>query len=240
MLFFFYGSDTDKARARARGVIDVMKKKRPDAEYFRVTTSSWDAATVEQFIEGQGLFERKFIVFFDGVLEQVEVKEWLAQRAQEFSKSENAFVFLERSVDAATLKKFEKVAQEVKKFDADKSLAGLSKSDFNIFALADALGAKDKKRLWSLLAEAFMRGVTPEEVGGVLFWQVKAMLAASGGGAGDSGLKLFVHSKSSRYAEGFQHSELVSLSRNLISIYHDSHRGLRDFSSALERFSLSL
>src|SRR3989344_2529577 len=239
MLFFFYGSDTDKSRARARGGIDVMKKKRPEAEIFRITASSWDIATAEQFIEGQGLFERKFIVFFDGVLEQVEVKEWLAQRAQEFSKSENAFVFLERSADATTLKKFEKSAQEIKKFETEKS-PRFAKGEFNTFALADALGTKDKKRLWSLLAEAFMRGVTPEEVGGVLFWQVKAMLAASGGGAADSGLKPFVYTKSSRYAEGFQHSELVSLSRNLISIYHDSHRGLRDFSSALERFSLSI
>src|SRR3989344_2796564 len=228
MLYLFYGSDTDKARARARGVIDVMKKKRPEAEYFRVTTSSWDAATAEQFIEGQGLFERKFIVFFDGVFEQVEVKEWLGPRAEEFSKTENAFVFLERSVDAATLKKFEKVAQEVKKFDADKSLAGLSENRFNTFALADALGMKDRKKLWSLLAEAFMRGATPEEINGVLFWQTKAMLAASNGSAADSGLKPFVYTKSSRYATGFKHDELVALSRNLISIYHDSHRGLRD------------
>lgn len=242
MIYFFYGTDTDKARARARGVIAVMKKKRAGAEYFRITADNFNASFFEGLIGSQGLFERKCIVFADGVLENPEVKSWLAERTGEIAKSENAFVFLERAVDVATLKKFENGAQEIKKFDAEVAgFGGFAKRDFNTFALSDALGARDKKQLWSLLCDAFMRGFTPEEINGVLFWQVKAMIAsAQAGNVSASGLNPFVYSKSRRFASSFKQEELVALSRALVSLYHDSHRGLRDFASGLERFVLTI
>lgn len=240
MLYFFYGTDTDKSRARAKAVIGVMKQKRPDAEYFRVTAQNWDSATAEQFIEGQGLFERKFIVFFDGVFELADAKNWLTEHAQQFGKSENAFVVLEPKVDASTLKSFEKHTQETKKFDIEKT-SRFAKGEFNAFALADALGEREGKRLWVLLSEAFMNGSTPEELNGILFWQVKSILVASESKtATESGLKPFVYSKSKRFALKYKHNELLNVSRELVSLYHDAHRGLRDFSSGLERFALSI
>lgn len=242
MFYISFGADSDKARAHAKGVIAAMKKKRPDAEYFRVTADLWDSAVAEQLLGGQGLFDQKCIVFFDGILENTEAKEWIASRAGDFGKSENAFVFLERVIDAPTAKKFEKSAQEIKKFESEaKTFNRFGKGEFNTFALADALGERNKKQLWILLSEAFMKGITPEEIGGVLSWQTKSMLAAQNAkNASESGLKPFVFMKSRKYSDNYSTDELLTLSRNLLSIYHDSHRGLRDFSSALERFALSL
>src|ERR1043165_5660431 len=117
MLYFFYGTDTDKARARAKAVIEVMKGKRPDAEYFRVTADNFDQALFESFAESQGLFERKFIVFVDGVFDRPEAKEFIVENCLALAESENAFVILERAVDAASVKKIEKSARETKKFE---------------------------------------------------------------------------------------------------------------------------
>jgi|SRR3989344_1089698 len=242
MLYFFYGTDTDKVRARARGVIAAMKKKRSDAEYFRITTESWSPASFEEFISGQGLFERKFIVFADGVLENTEAKEWVTSRLTEIKESENAFIFLERKIDAASLKKIEKAAQEAKKFDvASSGISQWGSKEFHVFSLADALGERDRKRLWVLLAESFMHGETPEAISGVLFWQVKSMLAAQNAhSASESGLKPFVYMKSKRYALAYTPEELQKLSREILSLYHDSHRGIHDFETGLERFALSI
>ncbi len=244
MLFFIHGTDSDKARARAKAVVGIMQTKRPGAEYFRVTPDTWSAADFEQFAGGQGLFERKFIVFADGIFENVEAKEWVSGNLKELKESENGFIFLERKVDAESLKKIEKVAQESKKFDAAEktyvSRPGFNTS-FNIFTLADALGSRNKVRFWSLLSEAFMQGISPEEINGVLFWQTKAMLAAaSAPSAALSGLKPFVYTKSRRYADAYGREALVSLSRKLIAMYHDAHRGIHDFATSLERLALSI
>lgn len=240
MFYYFYGTDRDKARERSRGVLSAMKTKRPGAEYFRMTPDSWNPAAFEEFLSGQGLFERKFIVFADGLFENAEAKEWVLSHVAGIGESENAFVFLEGKTDAASLKKIEKHAQEAKVFEAVKQRASFG-GESNIFALADALGSRDKKKLWVLLSEALIRGETPEAISGVLFWQVKSMLAARGAkSAAESGLKPFVFMKSVRYAKEYSEEELRSLSRKIISDYHDAHRGLSDLSVSLERFSLSL
>lgn len=240
MLYFFYGTDRDKARARARGVIAAMRKKRPDAEYFRVTGDTWQDAQLEEFVSGQGLFERKFVVFADGAFENANAKSWVAANLAGIGTSENAFVFLESSLDAATRKKIEKVAQECREFEAPAK-PRRSANSFNIFALADALGARERRKFWSLLSEAFMEGGSPEEINGVLFWQVKSMLAARDArSAAAAGLSPFVYTKSKRYASNYEHEELERLSLALVSIYHDAHRGLTDFPTALERLALSV
>ena len=244
MLYFFYGTDTGKARAHARAVIAVMKKKRLQAEYFRVTAEQWNEGAFEEFVSGQGLFEQKMIVFADGLFENADAKDWVVAHASDLGTSENAFVFLENKADAASLKKIEKVAQECKNFasaSVENARGRFSNQGFNIFTLADALGQRDRVRLWSLLSEAFMEGITPEEINGVLFWQTKAMLSASlSGSATDAGLKPFVYEKSRRYASMYKPGELTALSRRFISMYHDAHRGLHDFATALERLALTL
>jgi len=240
MFYFFHGSDSEKARERARGVLSAMKKKRPNAEYFRITPEVWNSATFEEFVSGQGLFEQKCIVFADGLLENTEAKEWILSHLGEIGPSENAFVFLERKIDAVSVKRFEKHAQEMKLFEEPKPKVPFGK-EFSVFGLADALGNRDKKRLWILLSEALMRGEAPEAINGMLFWQVKSMLvAADAPTASAAGLSPFVFTKSKRYAKLYTFDELRGISRTLLSMYHDAHRGLRDFPSALERFALSL
>jgi hypothetical protein len=179
-------------------------------------------------------------VFADGIFENKEAKEWTLEQVSRLASSENAFVYLEEKLDAASLKKIEKVAEEVKSFVAPELLRS-ARREFNVFSLADALGKRKSLHLWSLLLEAFLNDVSPEEVCGVLFWQVKAMLLATlEKSASAAGLKPFVYEKSRRYALLYRKEELLDLSRKLVSIYHDAHRGIHDFPTALERFALTL
>lgn len=241
MLYFFYGTDTEKARAHARAVIAVMQKKRPDAQYFRVTSENWNTASFEELVGSQGLFEQKIIVFADGIFEIKEAKEFMLAHASELAESENAFVFLEKSADAASVKKISKAAREVKEFASAETRSKRALGEFNVFSLADALGNRDKKEMWVKLSEALMSGASGEEISGVLFWQVKAMLAArEASSASAAGLSPFVFSKSKRYATKYSFNDLAQLSRSILSSYHDAHRGLTDLSVSLERLALKL
>jgi hypothetical protein len=108
-----------------------------------------------------------------------------------------------------------------------------------MFAMADALGARDKKTLWILYRQAVEEGKASEEIHGILFWQAKSMvLAARTKFAGEAGLNPYVYTKSKRYAENFSEPELTALLDRLVSVYHDSHRGMHEFETALERLIL--
>jgi hypothetical protein len=58
--------------------------------------------------------------------------------------------------------------------------------------------------------------------------------------AEEAGQKPFVYSKAKRALSAFKEGELDSISRDLLSIYHDGHLGKRDIDLALERWVLTL
>ena len=129
--------------------------------------------------------------------------------------SETVFIFLEEKLLASDLKKYKKYAT-IEDFSVDikKQI-----SKINIFDIADAFSRKDKIGTWIIYREAISQGVSPEEISGIIFWKVKTMILA--------GTKFF------------SVNELKNLSSNLVSIYHDSHRGESDFVIGLEQFILS-
>jgi hypothetical protein len=92
---------------------------------------------------------------------------------------------------------------------------------FNVFAIANALANRDRKSAWLLLSSALRAGVAPENIAGMLHWKARDMVAAG---------------RSAKYSR----TELVGLSRTLVEMYHDSHRGAGDLGLLLEKFVLTL
>lgn len=244
MFYFLYGKDYEKARAKASELIDSMKKKKPDAEVFVLDADNWQENQLHEFIESQGLFEKKFIVFAKRLFEKKEVKEVVLEKLAEIKLSQNVFVFLEGVVDTPTLKLIEKSAERIQEFAKSTSAQAFGSAGlegFNLFTLADALGEKDKKKLWVLYQKAIRQEASPEELSGILFWQVKNLLIArEAASAQEAGLSPFVFSKSKRFSRNFSLEELQGLAFHLISLYHDAHRGMADFEAGLEQFVLSI
>ena len=158
-------------------------------------------------------------------------------RLERFAVSENIFI-IEEGVLAARQHKVCK--EHAHKIEEHKERQVRTPA-FNVFALSDALCARDKKRLWTLYVEARRAGVEPESILGTLHWAVRGMLvAAACDHAEEAGQKEFVFGKAKRYSRGFSRNELVLMSRALISMYHDAHRGSRVLDTDLERFTLTL
>ena len=242
MIYLFYGQDIEQARRKANGVVESLLKKRPDASFFRLDSDSWQESAFDEYVGGQGLFVQKYIVVLDRLFEKKEIKEYIVERLKVLKASENIFIVLENSLDKATLTKFEKNAEKVQSFGEEKELVSKNKKPaFNMFSVTDALGARNQKRLWTLYQQALRNNVVSEELHGILFWQIKSMLlAVTSKTAKESGLNPFVYDKAKNYAKNFSVPELKKISSQLITMYHQAHRGEVDFDIALEKFFLSI
>ena len=246
MIYLFFGQDIDKARQKANTVADSLIKKRPDASLFRLNSDTWQEAAFDEYVGGQGLFVQKYIVFLDRLFENKEIKEYVVGQLKALKESQNIFIVLEGALDKATFTKFEKNAEKVQEFAGEKEGDGKGakkpvSGDFNMFAMTDALGSRNQKRLWTLYQKALRHGAVEEELHGMLFWQIKSMiLALSSSGPAESGLNPFVYSKAKGYAKNFSADELKALSSQLVVMYHKAHRGEVDFAAELEKFFLEI
>lgn len=237
MYYLFHGSDTDKTRKKAHAFLDALFKKRPSAQLFRIDADTFDEEELKRLIEEQGLFEAKHIVLLDHILENKEAGEALHALASDFVESPNMFVLLEGPLLKKDETKLSKKAKDVYVYNKEK--AKQKKDAFNLFAITDMFGARDKRKTWKLFHEALAGGVSPEEVHGILHWQVKSMLLARGASsATQANLKPFVYKKSCDYAEKFTQQELVSISKQLVTIYHESRKGEGNLAENLELFIL--
>jgi hypothetical protein len=92
---------------------------------------------------------------------------------------------------------------------------------FAMFSVTYVFAARDRKKLWLLLNAALRSGAVPEAVAGMLHWKVRDMLAK-------------------QEQRHYSRAELARISRELVTLYHDSHRGAGDLGLLLERFVLGL
>jgi len=239
MLYFLHGTDTIKVFEKSQALVEAMLKKKPDASIFKLNSENWEPSTLQELMVGQALFENKFIVQISRIFDDEEIKEVILDNLENLKKSENVFIWTEGGVDAKSIKKIEKHSERVQSFDSPQSKKN-SKPSFNTFSLTDALGARDKKKLWLLYLEA-LEHVSVEEIHGILFWQVKSMLISlKAKSADEAGMKPFPYNKSKGFSKNFSEEELHNLSSQLISVSHDSRRGLKDFKISLEKFCLGV
>jgi len=244
MIYLLHGADTDKSRLKMHELTDSLKKKKPDAAYFKMDAEHWNQSELEEYCGGQGLFENKFIIVLDHLMDDEEIGPVLLEQIEVIAASPNVFIVLEGGLDKDALKKFEKHAEKVQEFEetAAKKIATVkSKERFNVFSLAEALGKRDHKNLWVLYRRALLEDISPEEIHGTLFWQAKSIaLARTAKSAKEAGMKDFSFNKARGYAGNFSEGETRELLGKLIQMSHDSRRGLSDISLALEEFALTV
>lgn len=245
MLYVFHGSNTHSAITKASTLLSSLRAKKPDASYVRVEAGNWAPSIIEEHLGGQGLFSNKYIIFLDRVTENVEAKEILPAFVQAMNESPNIFILVEGKINAELKKTFDKYAEKVVVCEETTATARGKvvghKEEFNIFALADAVGQRDSFKAWSIYRQAIDNGVEPENIVGTLFWQLKSMaVAVTGNSANETGLSPFVYSKAKKASGNYSADELHDLTKKFITLYHDGHRGKVDLELGVEQVLLSL
>ncbi len=238
MLYIIHGTDIEKAREKSHALFDALKAKKPDVSAGTLTAEAVTLDKLEELTQSQGLFENKQIVFMDRTLENKDVREVILDKIEIIAQSPNIFIFFEGKLTKEVLKKLEKRAEKVQEYILNEETQEKSS---NFFALADALGARDKKKLWILYRDAINRDAVAEEIHGILFWQVKSMaLAAKSKDANSAGLNPFVYGKAKRFLSNWKEGEIDTILSRLVHMYHKAHRGEINFEIELEKFALDL
>lgn len=238
MLYILHGDDYKKRGAKLGELVSFFLGKKPDTALVKISPENFARYDLDELALGQGLFEQKSVVVLDSLLENKEIKEAVLEKIPALASSDNIFIINERILGKGDLAALGKKAGKTQGFLIKEKPA---KPTFNIFSLADAVGGRDKKRAWATLLRAFERGMEPEEIHGTLFWAVKNMLLvkeAKQATAESTGLKPFVLMKARSFSENYSKDELRNFSSRLVALYHDSHRGLGDFSVGLEKLIL--
>lgn len=237
MLYVIYGTDSHKARAKLHDLLDLAKKKRPEAELFKITTENWSEGQFDELLVAQGLFEQKYTTVLDNLFEKKDIKSYVMDRLDQMKESEQIFLMLESSIDASSLKKLEKFSEKVQEFEKKED----KKPNINIFSITDGLVQKDKKKLWVSYIDLLGKGAVAEEIHGILFWQVKNMILASrAGSATETGLSPFVYKNALTGARNYKNEELQKMSSDLVDMTHRVRQGKGDLEVMIEKWVLSL
>lgn len=237
MLYVYYGSHTERVADHANKLVAGLLKRRADAQVFRFEGGGFEVQDIDELIEARGLFIEKHVVVLKQPLETRESRDHILERLEQFQLSENIFVIAEGVLGAKEKKALEKHAEKIEELAAEKRTA----TEFNVFALGDALGARKRKELWLLYLQARHAGVEAASLLGTMHWAVRGMLLARRtANANEAGQKPFMYSKFKRYAANYSEQELLTLSRKLIAIYHDTRRGKVNIENGLERLTLTV
>ena len=122
-----------------------------------------------------------------------------------------------------------------------QGLTLVSRREFNIFALTDALGARQRKEAWILYQKALSAGLSAEEIFFKIVWQVKSMLIASRTrNVGETEMKAFPYNKAKSFLKNFKSGELKKLSESLVVGYHRARRGEVEIETLVEKLLLGL
>lgn len=248
MLYLFVGTDRDRIRSEAVALREGLLKRKPDATVIKFSADQFSVSEFESNIGGQGLFNAASVVYADGVLTNSETKEFFVKNVEAIARSQNVFIILEEKLDAATKKKIEPKAAKIVTHDKADSgrpfgLGGGSKistREFNPFALGDALIMRDKQKLFSLLHDAYRHDLPPEEISGMLFASVRGMrIVGKVKTAGEADMKPYPFQKAKAGLSKWSEKDLENVSRAMVLLYHDAHRGLCDFVLGLEKLILT-
>src|SRR3989344_5024280 len=239
MLFLIHGGDHIKARRKLHALVDAVVAKRPETVVTMLDSESFVPEELAGLIASQGLFEVSRIAVLDQVLSEKGTIERVSGLLSDMQESHNTFILFEEKVSLDILEGAEKTDAEILHFPAAEG------QKFNVFALTDALGRRDRKRLWVLFHKALLSEGEGEDtlsyISSMLFWQVKSMLlAASAATAEAARLKPFPFQKAKQSLKNYSLEEVKSLSSKLVALVHDSRRGIHDLETALERFVLSI
>jgi len=242
MIYFVHGDNLKEGREKAKSLVDSLRAKKPNASFVKMDDENFSLEKIEELaFGGQGLFESKCLVFFNYVFQNKEAKDFILNNLKEFSASDNVFVILEGKIDKKTSDKIAKKAFGVKEFVEKNKVK--SKEPFNLFSITDAFGRRDKKNAWILFQKSIIAGISPEEIHGIIFWQLKNMIIAQSSSIKDAekaGVKPFVFNKSLMLSKNFSEEELKRLSSKMVSFYHRARMGDGDFQISLEKFILSI
>lgn len=233
MLHVFCGTDHVQNRTEAIALVDSYIAK--GAELKRIEPEKYVPGIFLEATESQSMFDAEDVWLIDTQPEIAEFRTELYEYIESMAKSDTPYIVIETKLLAKDKKIYEKVGAHLT--EATK----VAESRFNVFAITDAIAERDKKRAWLLLQEALTQGIPPEEIAGILWWQLKAMRqSAVTNSPQETDLKPFVYSKAKKGVERYSPAGVIAASQSLVVLRHECRIKNQPLAEALEEWVLEL
>jgi len=113
---------------------------------------------------------------------------------------------------------------------------------YSPFALQDAIGEKDVKKIWIEYQKLRLEGIDADELVHKIISKLRDMSAIKkGADKEDLGIKKdYPYNKSKRDARNWKEEELKDFYTKLVQMYHYSHMGENELDTALEKALLNV
>ena len=181
MIYLFHGSDVEKARTKAFEWVAKARAKEPNLAYVRLAREELTVAALEDATLSGGLFVKRLLILIDDPFQDVKdfvnpssddgfTKSVLEDHIDSLADSDNAIIILAPKLTAAKAKKLVTKAKVEYKYDVPAALE--DKRGFNS-NLVNALGARNREKLWLEINKALRAGDAPEMLHGLLHWKAR-------------------------------------------------------------------
>ncbi len=201
------------------GNIPEQQEASPDVVRYVFRAGDDDFGLINETLRGGGLFaEKRHIVLYD------------------FLGNKDALIFFKKNISAwmgsghAIELREEKLLAEHKKILA-KLGAKITEAkppkkpkDNTVFAITDAVLARDRKKAWINYRAAIDAGKTPEEIVGLLWWQIKTLWLVAKLGE-KSGQAPYAISKARQALKKYSPRDVAITARSLVNVYHLARLG---------------
>lgn len=117
MFYLLHGQDTYRSKGKLNELILHFKNKVSVLGFFRMDGENFKETEFEELLKGKTLFDKKYIVVCDGLLENKESKYFVIDNLEKCAATENIFLFLEEALDDKVLEKFKKRAVKIQEFE---------------------------------------------------------------------------------------------------------------------------
>ena len=116
MFYLLYGQDTYRSREKLNELVSHFKTKVSGLGFFRIEGENFNEAEFKELLKGKTLFEKKYVVVCEGILENKQVADFALDNLDNLAKTDNLFLFLEEEIDGKILEEFKKQAYKVQEY----------------------------------------------------------------------------------------------------------------------------
>src|SRR3989344_5301442 len=116
MFYFLHGQDTYKSKEKLNELVSYFKTKVSGLGFFKIEGENFNEADFKELLRGKTLFEKKYVVVCEGVLENKEALSFILGNLDNLAKADNMFLFLEEEIDEKSLEEFGKSAYKVQEY----------------------------------------------------------------------------------------------------------------------------